>query len=299
VSLSKLTILAGVLLSLFIPALVFAFYSPGSPSGFVNDFAQMMTDSARTQLETKLVQFKKDTSNEISVVTINSLQGDTIENFAEKLFQEWGIGKKDKDNGILLLIASQDRQMRIEVGYGLEGALTDAQSYWIIQNILRPAFQAENYDQGITDAVDKIIAATKGEYVPTQNASTSSKTGWNFKTIETVIFLAFVGFLWLAAILARSKSWWAGGIIGALIGLLLIIFWNWIFGLIATLFLTPLGFLLDYFVSKNYKKHKDSGTRPPWWIGGAGFGGRSSGGGGGFGGFGGGSSGGGGASGGW
>jgi uncharacterized protein len=273
-----------------------AYYSPGSPSGFVNDFAEMMSSQARQQLEQKLSQFEKDTSNEISVVTINSLQSDTIENFAVKLFEEWGIGKKDKDNGVLLLIAKADRQMRIEVGYGLEGALTDAQSYWIIQNMMRPAFQAGNYDQGISDAVDKIIAATKGEYVPSQNQSTSSKTGWNFKSIETIIFLAFFAFVWLAAVLARSKSWWAGGIVGAVIGIVLIFVIGWLLGLIALIILTPLGLLFDYAVSKTYQKHKSAGTRFPWWIGGFGRGGGR---GGGFGGFGGGSSGGGGASGSW
>ena len=100
----------------------------------------MISAEQKQTLETKLSQFEKDTSNELSVVTIEDLKGDTIENFAVKLFEDWGIGKKDKDNGVLLLIAKNDRQMKIEVGYGLEGALTDAQSFWIIQNVMRPAF---------------------------------------------------------------------------------------------------------------------------------------------------------------
>jgi uncharacterized protein len=295
-----LTAIAAIAAFIVINHSVFAFYSPGSPNNInlVYDYAYMMSDSARTQLDTKLVQFANETSNQIAVVTIDSLKGDTIENFAVKLFEEWGIGKKDKDNGVLLLIAREDRQMRIEVGYGLEGALTDAQSYWIIQNEIIPAFQSDNYDQGITNAVDKIIAATKGEYVPSEKQTSGSNL--NFKSIKTIFFLVFFGFIWLGSILARSKSWWAGGIIGAIIGILLIIFWNRIFGLIATALLTPLGFIFDYFVSKTYKDRKDKGMRPPWWIGGPGFGGRGGGfGGGGFGGFGGGHSGGGGASGRW
>lgn len=281
---------------LIIVGSAYAYFSPGSPSGFINDYAKIMSDDARAQLEIKLSQFEKDTSSEISVVTINSLQGDTIENFAVKLFEEWGIGKKDKDNGVLLLIAKEDRQMRIEVGYGLEGALTDAQSYWIIQNVMRPAFQAENYDAGITGAVDKIIAATKGEYVPSQNQS----SGWSFKSIENIIFFAFFGLIWLGAILARSKSWWAGGIIGAIIGFILIFVYALLIGLIAIAVLAPLGLLFDYLVSKTYQKHKTAGTRFPWWIGGFGGGrGGGFGGGGGFGSFGGGSSGGGGSGGGW
>lgn len=271
------------------------YYSLGQPAGFVNDYAEMMSGAARQSVEVRLQQFEKETSNEISVVTIESLKDDTIENFAEKLFKEWGIGKEDKDNGVLLLIAKEDRQMRIEVGYGLEGALTDAQSFWIIQNVMRPAFQTENYDQGISESVDKIIAATKGEYVPSQTQTETR--GINFKTIETLLFFAFFVFIWLGAILARSKSWWAGGVIGAIIGIILIFVFSWFVGLIAILVLAPLGLLFDFLVSRAYQTNKAKGLRPPWWAGG-GFGGRG-GGRSGFGGFGGGMSGGGGASGRW
>ena len=90
---SKKILLTATIFSLFGAFSVNAYSSPDAPSGFVNDFAQMMSASARAQLEIKLVQFEKDTTNEISVVTINNLGGDTIENFAEKLFKEWGIGK--------------------------------------------------------------------------------------------------------------------------------------------------------------------------------------------------------------
>jgi len=285
------------LLVFLIPVLALAYSNPGQPSGFVNDFAGMLSAEQKQQLETKLTDFEKTTGNEIAVATIPNLGGDTIENFAVKLFEEWKIGKAKNDNGVLLLIAKDDREMRIEVGYGLEGALTDAQSYWIIQNIMRPAFQAGDYDAGIIGAVDKILAATKGEYVPSANQqSAKNKIGWNFNTIETFGFFGLFIFMWLGAILARSKSWWAGGVIGAIAGIILIFVFSWIVGAIAILILTPLGLLFDYAVSKTYQKHKSSGTRFPWWIGG--FGGHGSGGGS-FGGFGGGSSGGGGASGSW
>lgn len=279
----------------FILAPVFAYFSPGSPSGFVNDYAGMMSGPAKQALEQKLVQFAKDTTNEISVVTINNLQGDTIDNFAVKLFEEWKIGKKDKDNGVLLLISKNDRQMRIEVGYGLEGALPDAICNDIIRNIMRPAFQKNDYDGGITGAVDKIIAATKGEYVPSEKPNTAS---WSLKSIENLIALIFLFLLWLGSVLGRSKSWWAGGVIGAIIGVVLIFVFSLIIGVIAIIVLAPLGLLFDYLISKNYQKHKSAGTRFPWWIGGFG-GGKGFGGSGGFDGFGGGGSGGGGSSGSW
>lgn len=287
-----------VFLLILIPATAgLAYYDLGQPAGFVNDYAGLISPEARQDLETKLVNFEKETSNEITVVTINSLEGDTIENFAVKLFEQWGIGKKDKDNGVLVLIAKNERKMRIEVGYGLEGALTDAQSNWIIQNVMRPAFQKGDYNGGINGAVEKIIAATKGEYVPSENKLAKALINFPFSDFINVLFLIFIVFIWLGSILARSKSWWAGGIIGFFVGSI----FSWLIGgLIGIIVLTLLGLLFDYLVSKNYRQSKTKGKKPAWWAGGGGFGGHSGGGfGGGFGGFGGGSSGGGGASGGW
>lgn len=285
---------------LFFTYSVFAYSSPGKPSGFVNDFANMMSGPAKQALEQKLTQFEKDTTNEISVVTINNLGGDTIDNFAVKLFEEWGIGKTKNDNGVLLLISKEDRKTRIEVGYGLEGALTDAQTFWIQENEIKPAFQKGEYDAGITNAADKIIAATKGEYIPSQDPG-ASKSNLSISNIfDWAVFFIFILPIWLGSILSRSKSWWAGGVIGALAGVALIFIFSALIGAIAILILTPLGLLFDYFVSQTYQKHKAAGTHFPWWIGGFG-GGRGGGGfgGGGFGGFGGGSSGGGGSSSGW
>jgi len=280
------------------PAL--AYYDLGQPTGFVNDYTGTLTAEQKSSLENKLAQFEKESSNEISIAIIDSLKDDTIEDFAVKLFEAWKIGKKDKDNGILILVAISDRQMRIEVGYGLEGALVDSQAYWIIQNVMRPAFRENNYYQGLDGAVDKIIGATKGEYVPSGDTSTgNSSKGFNFSgdAIEFLLFFLFAMPMWLISILSRSKSWWAGGIVGAILGVVFWFFLGWMIGLIAVAILAPLGLLIDYIVSNAYQKGKRTGDYP-WWIGGSGgFGGGSSGGG--FGGFGGGGSGGGGASGGW
>ena len=244
----------------------YSYYSPGSPAGFVNDFTQTLSQEQKQNLESKLFNFEKETSNEIAVAIIPNMKGDYIENFADKLFEEWGIGKEDKDNGVLILIAKEDREMRIEVGYGLEGALTDSQAYWIIQNVTRPAFQAEDYYAGIDGAADKIIAATKGEYVPSE----SPKNRNGFKVDFDLIWFGLFFLVWMSSIFARSKSWWAGGVVGLIIGIILIFFTSWLIGLIAALFLTPLGFLLDYFVSKNYQNRKSSGRPPSWWAGGFG-----------------------------
>lgn len=286
------------ILAIMMPVLVGAYYNPGKPAGFISDFAGVLKAEQKQALEQKLSNFDKEFSNEIAVVIIPSLKGDTIENFAVKLFEDWKIGKNKKDNGVLILVAMEDRKMRIEVGYGLEGALTDAQSGWIISQIMKPAFVSGDYFAGIDGAVDKIVSATKGEYIPAENQIQKSGVGVNFKNIENLVWLFFGGTIFLASVLGRSKSWWAGGVIGGVIGVIIGIIKGFLFfGVVSLAFLIPLGLLFDSIVSRSYSRGKDSGHFP-WWIGGGGFGGGRSGGGG-FGGFGGGSSGGGGASGDW
>ncbi len=279
-----------ILFSVLFPVLVLAYANPGKRSGFINDYAGILTNDQKTALENKLVSFERETGNEIAIVAIPNLGGDTIENFAVKLFEDWKIGKKGKDNGILILITKEDRKIKIEVGYGLEGALTDVQSFWIIDKIMKPAFQQENYYQGIEGAVDKIIAATKGEKIPEE--ATGNKTDY-----FSLFFFLFIILTWLTSILSRSKSWWAGGVIGGIIGVVLGIIKGFLFfGLISMAVLIPLGLLFDFKVSKAYKAGKEKG-KIPWWAGGGRGGGGFSGSG--FGGFGGGRSGGGGASSGW
>jgi len=265
-----------------LPTVIFGYVSPGSPSGFVNDFAGILKPETISTLNQKLEQFSKDTGNEISVVTITKLGDETIETFAEKLFQEWGIGKAKADNGVLLLISLEDREMRIEVGYGLEPLVTDIDSGKIIREILTPAFQAGDYDGGVSRAVDTISGLIGGEKMPP--SSNSIQNNWS-RYFPYAIF----AFIYLAAILGRSKSWWAGGIIGGIVG---IIFFSEVIYLVGYVLI---GLIFDFIVSRAYSKSKLRGGVPPWWIGGGGPGGGS----GGFGGFGGGMSGGGGASGRW
>jgi len=269
---------------------VLGYTKPGNPSGFVNDFASIFTAEQKQNLETKLSAYEKQSTNEISVVTVKSLGGDYIENYAEKLFKDFGIGKKDKNNGLLLLIALEDREMRIEIGYGLEGDLTDAESASIIRNVLTPAFKKGDYYEGVNTATDLIINKLSGQALTMPLAKPNISV--NFKLF---FFLFFIIFSFFFSIFERSKSWWAGGIVGALCGGLFGLFLgSWITSLVMVILFTPIGLLFDYIVSKNYEKGKKTGVFP-WWIGG----GKSGGTGGGFGGFGGGFSGGGGSSGRW
>jgi len=294
--LKKFPIFILLVLAMALPVAVFAYVNPGAPSGFVNDFAGVLSVEQKQQLEQKLSDFEKSAGNEISIAIIKSLDGDTVENFSVKLFEDWKIGKRGKDNGTLILVAVEDRQTKIEVGYGLEGFLTDAQSFWIINNEMIPAFRDNDFYGGLNAATDKIISAIGGEVISEENPAPKANVNY-FNLAAFVIFV----FVWLGSILGRSKSWWAGGVVGGVAGIIIGFIKGFLyFGIISLAVLVPLGLLFDFIASKTYSKSKLQGKVPPWWIGGGGFGSGSKGGGfGGFGGFGGGSSGGGGASGRW
>lgn len=169
----KNVVISLILLLLFaVP--VTAYYELGTPKGYVNDYTNTLTQEQASALESKIAAFEQESTNEIGVAIIDSLQGDYIEHFAVKLFEEWGIGKERKDNGVLILVAMSDRQMRIEVGYGLEGSLTDVEANWIVQNVMVPNFKENRYYEGIDQSVDKIIEITKGEFEVPEDESTSS-----------------------------------------------------------------------------------------------------------------------------
>ena len=278
---------------------VLAYQSPGKPTGYVNDFAGVLTTDEKTTLEQKLTQFDTDTSNQISVVTIHTLDGDTIENYANTLFREWGIGGKEHNNGILLLVALDDHQMRIEVGYGLEGAVPDATASEIVRDVITPEFKQNNYANGINAGVDALMSASRGEYTAPAQPTHGVLNQIPFQIwFIVVIFLLHI----LRGILAPSKSWWLGGVLGGGVGGIVgVLMHSLLWGGVLLGGGVLIGLALDYYFSKNYK-NPTNGPGGFWggFIGGGSSGGSSGGsGGGGFGGFGGGSSGGGGASGGW
>lgn len=132
----------------------------------VNDFTNTLSIQEKQELEILLKSYEDTTSTQVVVLMINSLEGENLEEYANKTFNDKNnkIGQAKKNNGILLVIAKEDRQMRIEVGYGLEGVLTDALSSRIIRDEIRPYFRENNYFDGIKAGVDAIIRATKGEY---------------------------------------------------------------------------------------------------------------------------------------
>lgn len=236
------------------------------PPRIVNDLAGLMQPDQVAALEQKLVAYNDSTSSQIAVVTVPNLGDSDIFSYAQKLYQEWGIGQKGKNNGILLLVAAQERQARIHTGSGLEGAVPDALAKRIISNTLAPAFRQNQYYQGIDQATDQLIALARGEYKADATPPTSRSRGRD-RTGSGFGFWIIIGIL-ILIVLFRNRGGGSGGRRGGIGG-----------G-----FVPPIIFG-DF-----------SGGRGVFG-GGGGWGG--GGGGGGFGGFGGGSSGGGGASGSW
>jgi uncharacterized protein len=135
------------------------------PAQYVNDYSGLLNDAQKINLETELEAFYQSSSNQLVIVIIDTIPKDnSIEIFAEKWFANWGIGEKEKDNGVLLLISLKDRKTRIEVGYGLESAIPDAFAAQIIDRNMIPNFRDGNYYDGIVSAVNRIKEASRGEF---------------------------------------------------------------------------------------------------------------------------------------
>ena len=135
-------------------------------TGRVNDNAQILSENARKSLTETLKDHEDRTTNQIVILTMPSLEGESIEDFSNKVFNEWKLGQKDKNNGILIVIVPEERKMRIEVGYGLESTLTDLQSGRIIRDIMAPRFREGDFDGGITDGTLAVISILDGKDLP-------------------------------------------------------------------------------------------------------------------------------------
>jgi uncharacterized protein len=137
-----------------------------SLTGRVVDAASLLPEDVQQQLEQQLEQHEQETSNQVVVVTLPSLQGYAIDDYGYQLGRHWGIGQAERDNGVLLIVAPNEREVRIEVGYGLEGVLTDAGSHAIIEDVMLPQFRDNHYEAGILQGVNAILGTLQGSYEP-------------------------------------------------------------------------------------------------------------------------------------
>lgn len=217
-----------LVLAILVPALAWAAYP--EPRGYVNDFAGVIPPAERTRLEGLLTSFEKSTGNEIAVATLPSLNGEPIENVAVALFKQWGIGKKAEDNGILFLIAPNEKRMRIEVGYGLEGAINDALAGRIMDEAVIPRLRAGDMSSGIaagTIAIVGVISKREGLNFDAETAYGAGATalrpvavkkkGGPLRTIGKIAFFLILAYLfirhpWLFLILLSGMG--RGGRVG-------------------------------------------------------------------------------------
>jgi uncharacterized protein len=260
-------LIRGSLLAAFCVVVVHAAMAvdlPAKPTRYFNDYASLIDPRTAQELDRRLEDFERQTSNQILVVIYPSLPADAvIEDFAQDAFRAWKPGQQGRNNGAILFVFVKDRKMRIQTGYGLEGALPDAICKRIISDEIAPRFKAGDFDGGMAAAVNAMIAATRGEYKGTgqtvAQARAQARQGEE-SMVDLIIFLVVLGLIGLSWLRAARR-----------------------------------GIL--------YTGSGSRGSGGGWWIGGGGggsggFGGGGGGGGGGFSG-GGGDSGGGGASGGW
>lgn len=155
----------------------------------VVDTAGLLSTSTRDILISELAAHERGTSNQVVVVTLTSLQGYSIDDFGNQLGRHWGIGQKERDNGVLLIVAPNERKVRIEVGYGLEGVLTDALSHNIIQTVILPQFKKGDMPQGIVNGARAIVQALEGTFEPMTEKKDNNQGG-----NVVMLFVFLIGF---------------------------------------------------------------------------------------------------------
>lgn len=256
---------------------------PNGEDWYVLDTADVLSNETEAALQAQLSTLVSETSTSMVVVTIPTLNDYPIESYALELGREWGVGQEDLDNGLVFLVATEDREARIEVGYGLEGAITDSSSYLILTHVTTTYFKNGDYDQGVLETMTQLESLARGEAFDLEGVSTQTDTG----DLVSVAVYWGLPLLWaLVSWFSSTKAWWLGGIFGGIFG---VIVGGWIGLIMGTLG----GLALDFVLSKFFFQKVGN----PGIFFGGGRGGH--GGGGGFGGFGGGGFGGGGASGRW
>ncbi|HEX3773593.1 MAG TPA: YgcG family protein [Polyangiaceae bacterium] len=179
----------------------------------VNDTASVLSAADRDSLESKLAAYEQQTGRQFALLTIDSLDGEDLEGFSIRVVEAWKLGQKRKDDGLLLLVVKNDHKLRIEVGYGLEGSITDAFSSRVIRNVLAPAMRAGNASTGIAQAFDILMKQASGEEpsVPAlRNAPSPSSGAGDF--IGLLVLLLFVAPILIPILFfARRRGGYSGG----------------------------------------------------------------------------------------
>lgn len=175
---------------------------PPKPADYVDDTAGILSADTRSALVQRLAQFERDTSEQILVATFPKVPDDyAMEDFTQRTAEAWGVGQKARDNGAVFFIFPMDHKMRIEVGYGLEGAIPDATAKSILDSIVRPAFRSGDFDGGVARGVDAILQAAQGEYKGTGRTVAEREGGDSGLPILLIIF----GIAVVTAVIRKSS----------------------------------------------------------------------------------------------
>src|SRR5213082_2726282 len=151
---------------------------PPKPTAYFNDYAGVVSKDVAYRFNEQLAQFERDTSNQVVVAVFPKMQSDSdIADYTQRVAQAWGVGQKERRNGVVLFVFVQDRKMFIQVGYGLEGALPDATAFDITERHIKPLFRAGNYEDGLATGVDLIFKAIRGEYKGSGKTVTEQQRG--------------------------------------------------------------------------------------------------------------------------
>jgi uncharacterized protein len=188
----SLLVKISLLLLLVLPLTAQDLPQPMKPVRLVNDFAQVLNRMELNKLETMLVSYNDSTSTQITVVTVQSLGGYEIADYANKLYEAWGIGQKSKNNGLLILLSMEERAVRMEVGYGLEDRLTDALSRRIIERDMVPNFRSGDYAGGLYAASKSVIQVLEGAYTADAKGKGEKQVPGSLIIILIVVILIII-----------------------------------------------------------------------------------------------------------
>ena len=255
---NRLMLLVVLLFTLVVPGFLRAAMEVPTLTARVNDHADMLARATEQQLESVLADLEREESTQLAVLTIPTLQGENLEEYSLKVAESWGLGQKSRDNGALLLIVKNDRKLRIEVGYGLEGRLTDLVSGRIIRDIITPRFRNGNFDQGVIDGVGAMIAAVRGEFSGESATRSQQPVPADFSGM--LVFFAFAFFI-LGKIFGRHRlaAAFLGSVVAPGLGFLFLGF-SWLI-----LFLIPAGLIAGFLASLIFGSMRFAGGSSGGW----------------------------------
>lgn len=269
--------------ALMLPCQSQSFQEVPKLEGRVTDLANLLTESEESFLKNQLKELEDTKGSQLAILTVYSTEPETIEQFSIRVVDQWKLGRSDVDDGILLIIAKNDRKLRIEVGYGLEGAIPDVYAKRIINNVIVPHFRDGDYYLGVEEGIEAIISLIEGEELPEVTNTDTIRS--EYKVLGFVFFIVIVVLIFLVVIAKVSLAKKYGNFKSNLfiVSIVFVVVWiidTFFSGVLASIF--ALAFLNGSGSGGGGRYY--GGTGGGYSGGGGGFGGGFSGGGGGFGG---------------